>query len=163
MKERGFAVWGILILLSMLAHLLLMQSENMLLYFNASWRMKQHVARMRQIETMMQSIHPDTASCLISSRSAIQASLLHQQGCVWSKEQVNIYYNVFDLGAFPCLQMQTPQGLVGTHHWLITARWADSTWFLQQRVAQPLEDSYCTTTQHPYFLHSSLLSWVLLK
>ncbi len=156
MKQRGFVLITVVLMLSMMTLLVVANLLWVNLYCKRYHQMHQYQESILHLEQTAEVLatrvtHMQNSECVINQKNdeKLKRTIL-PYGCLWAQ---HYRYAISDLGRYPCVRLAA----YSTHHWLLSV--IDERRpqiMLQWRIATPIPLESCLDTQqieiHTYFL-----------
>lgn len=165
MKRRlnGMILLTTLLMISMISVWVLSLMQSVLLYIKATEGVVRHQESLYQLERATEAVfhreHPIACSVSLLDPNQVIDRLLEGFGCIFKHADHSYEYLIDDLGPIPCIVMEGGQGMVTSHHWLVTVlTTTPHRDLLQIRWAEPGKTMACES-QEPQLIRRGILTW----
>ncbi len=157
MKQQGFVLITIILMLTVMTSLVFANMRWVTLYWKRYTDLQRFEERMTQFERMADSLanrfegHPQVGCFIKYQDDEVLKQSILQNGC---KVASYYRYGIHDLGVYPCVKFAST---LSSHHWLLSVM--DERLphkLLQLRIATPVPEQPCPKTQIVTIQHSFL-------
>lgn len=165
-RQQGMILFYTLMLTSMLALLVLTQSQLVLLQLKAANRIQLNRQIFHKLEVQVNQLVAAGSDhwpreCLVTERNpdVVLKFLESKKGCHVKEKGQEYHYIMEDLGLFPCLAVSIDHKVYGTRHWRLTITASGyEAMSLQVRIASASPDSQCENNPVIY-VNTGIISW----
>ncbi len=166
-SQRGVVLFSTLLMIAVISLLVLSLMQAVLLYMKTCNQLIHQHDVLHEMESVIQRLDLARSDCVVHQKTPNELidQMVAHQGCTHTEKDRVYTYIIGDLGPYPCLPIETPNGLQGSRHWLITIATASlPNTLLQVRLSMPEKTQACLRSA-PHPIHAGVLSFrkVLLK
>lgn len=145
--KRGIVLLTTILMISALSLVVLVMMQAVYLYAKLSGQLAFQHDNFYRLERVAAMIEAELTTyiqkkCLIESPDPNALEPLEHRRCVISVDKQSFYYQISDMGEYPCLQLKVNHQWVASRHWLISVA-DDKNAMLQIRVVRPGQSANC--------------------